>query len=215
MAGDFKVAEGSLREAIAESNRARGCVRDILRCRQEGILEGSAAIPLIRRFYLEDRTIFADRVSAQLTGLRLPIATGRPRILIMGVLRGDATLHRIVEEAGGYVVAEDDWRSSRAAGDRDVCTEMDPVAAIFEKYFHDEVSPRIQSADGRDSWFQQEIGRNRIDGVLFHVPLEDDVAGWDQPRQARWLEGQAVPSLLVRKTDDSAIAAFIRRLLRR
>ena len=72
-----------------------------------------------------------------------PVAADRPHILIKGAPLKDASLHRLVEEAGGYVVAEDDWRGSRAAGDTDVCVNKDPVTAIFEKYFYDEVSPRV------------------------------------------------------------------------
>ena len=48
-----------------------------------------------------------------------------------------SSLHYLVEQVGGYVVAEDDWRGSRAAGDTDVCVNKDPVTAIFEKYFYD------------------------------------------------------------------------------
>ena len=36
MVRDFDVSEDALRDAIAESNRARGCVRDILQKRREG-----------------------------------------------------------------------------------------------------------------------------------------------------------------------------------
>jgi len=62
MMRDFNTSEHELRPAIAESNRARGCVRDILQKRREGCLEGSAAIEMIRGFYSEDRGMFADRV---------------------------------------------------------------------------------------------------------------------------------------------------------
>ena len=105
------------------------------------------------------------------------VAADRPHIVIKGAPLKDASLHRLVEEAGGYVVAEDDWRGSRAAGDTDVCVNKDPVTAIFEKYFYDEVSPRIQPSSDRDAWFQREIERGHVDGVLFYIPLEDDVRG--------------------------------------
>jgi hypothetical protein len=216
MVRDFEVSDTALCDAIAASNRARGCVREILQRRRDGVLEGSAAVEWIRGFYTEDRGVFADRVSAQLSTLQTPIATDRPRILIKGAQLENTALHRGVEQAGGYVVAEDDWRGSRAAGNQDVGSDTDPVTAIFEKYFYDEVSPRIQPAIDRDAWFQQEIRRSRVDGVLFHIPFEDDVAGWDYPRHTAWLKEHAVPSMVLRDSRASEpVAAFIESLSRR
>ena len=83
----------------------------------KGRLEGSAALEWIRGFYSEDRSVFADRVLDRLKGIEEHVAADRPHILIKGAPLKDASLHRLVEEAGGYVVAEDDWRGSRAAGD--------------------------------------------------------------------------------------------------
>jgi len=130
--------------------------------------------------------MFADRTLDRLKGMQDQVAADRPRILIKGAPLKDASLHCTIEEAGGYVVAEDDWRGSRAAGDtdvcvNDVCVNKDPVTAIFEKYFYDEVSPRVHPVESRDAWYQAEIERGHVDGVLFYVPLEDDVQGWDYP----------------------------------
>jgi hypothetical protein len=194
MVRDFEVTERALVDAIAESNRARDAVREIQRKRYAGLLEGSTALQWIRRFYSEDRSQFAAD-----TGVHgSPVAGDRPRILFAGAPPGDASLHRLVELAGGYVVAEDDWRGSRAAGEHNVRTDMDPVTAIFEKYFYDETSPRIQTPQRRDAWLHREIAARRADGVVFYIPLEDDVAGWDYPRQSAWLARQGVPSLLMR-----------------
>ncbi|MEP6961981.1 MAG: 2-hydroxyacyl-CoA dehydratase family protein, partial [Acidobacteriota bacterium] len=174
---DFEVSGQALRAAIEESNRARRAVRAILQKRSEGLLDGATAFELLAGFYTEDRTAFADRAPALLDALCDSVATDRLRILILGAPLDCADLHRLVKQAGGYVAAEDDWRGSRAAGDRDVSVDGDPATAIFEKYFHDEVSPRIQSSNERDAWFQRAIAAGRIDGVLFYIPFEDDVAG--------------------------------------
>jgi len=199
MVRDFDVSEDELRAAIAESNRARKCVRDILQTRREGCLEGSAALDVIRGFYTTDRSEFADRTVDRLKGLQERVAAHRPHILIKGAPLTDASLHHMVEEAGGYVVAEDDWRGSRAAGDADVCINKDPVTAIFEKYFYDEVSPRVHPVEHRDVWYQREIERGHVDGVLFYIPLEDDVQGWDYPEQFAYLNARSIPSVLMRE----------------
>jgi benzoyl-CoA reductase/2-hydroxyglutaryl-CoA dehydratase subunit BcrC/BadD/HgdB len=215
MAHAFQVSGSALGNAIAESNRARSCVREILRKRREGLLEGSTAMEWIRGFYTDSRASFADRMMVQLHTAHSPIEGTRPRILIKGAPLNSAAVHRVVEDAGGYVVAEDDWRGSRAAGDQDVRTDIDPVTALFEKYFYDEVSPRVQPGFARDAWFQQEIHRSRVDGVVFYIPLEDDVAGWDYPRQAAWLNTRAVPTAVVRDASDrDSVAAFIQSIPR-
>jgi 2-hydroxyglutaryl-CoA dehydratase, D-component len=214
MVRDLEVSDRVLSEAIAESNRARAVVRQIQHKRYGGFLDGSAALELIHGFYAQDRAAFADRVSAQLEALRVPVAGDRPRILIKGVTQGP-TLHRVVEEAGGYVIAEDDWRGSRAAGDQDVLTDTDPATALFEKYYYDEMSPRIERSRDRDAWFHREIGAGRVDGVLFSLPLEDDVVGWDYPRHCAFLEEHRVPSIVVRESGPSAQVAAFSRSLRR
>jgi hypothetical protein len=210
MVRDFDVSEDELRDAIAESNRARAVVRDILRTRREGRLEGSVALEWIRGFYAEDRGIFADRISTRLSELHVSVAKDRPRILIKGAPLKDASLHRQIEESGGYVVAEDDWRGSRAAGDTDVClnhacVNNDAATAIFEKYFYDEVSPRVHPVEHRDAWFRREIERGNVDGVLFYVPLEDDVQGWDYPAQLAYLKSRSIPSVVIREAGESLV----------
>jgi benzoyl-CoA reductase/2-hydroxyglutaryl-CoA dehydratase subunit BcrC/BadD/HgdB len=215
MVRDFGVSDQALCEAIAESNRARAVVRQIHQKRRDGLLEGSAAVELIRGFYTEARATFADRVSAPLDAMDAPVAGNRPRILIKGAPLDGTALHRFVEDSFGYVIAEDDWRGSRAAGDRDVFISADPVTAIFEKYFYDEMSPRIQPFSDRDAWFHREVGTGHVDGVLFYIPLEDDVVGWDYPRHHAWLEARGVPSVVVRESCDSAqVAAFVGSLPR-
>jgi benzoyl-CoA reductase/2-hydroxyglutaryl-CoA dehydratase subunit BcrC/BadD/HgdB len=218
MIRDFDVSEDELRDAIAESNRARRCVRDILQKRREGCLEGSAALEMIRGFYSEDRSVFADRTLERLKGMQDQVAAHRPHILIKGAPLNDASLHRTVEQAGGYVVAEDDWRGSRAAGDtdvcvNDVCVNSDPATAIFEKYFYDEVSPRVHPVEHRDAWYQREIERGHVDGVLFYVPLEDDVQGWDYPEQLAYLNARSIPSVVVRE-NSAPLADFVGSLRR-
>lgn len=214
MVREFDVSEDGLGAAIAESNRARAAVRDILRMRGDGRLEGSVAFEWIRGFYAEDRCVFADRTLQRLYGMQQQVAVDRPNILIKGVPLEDASLHRAVEEAGGYVIAEDDWRGSRAAGDTDVCLNKDPATAIFEKYFYDEVSPRVHPAEHRDAWFQREIESGHVDGVLFYLPLEDDVLGWDYPRQLAYLKSRSKPSITVREI-RAPLADFIGSLHRR
>lgn len=167
-------------------------------------------------FYTEDRGVFVDRTLVRLAGLDARVAADRPRILIKGAALNDSTLHRTVEAAGGYVIAEDDWRGSRAAGDGDVRTDVEPAVAIFEKYHFDEMSPRIQPSRDRDVWFHREMERVDVDGVLFYIPLQDDVVGWDLPRHSAWLQQRDIPGLVVRDCGNAAaIEEFVESMRRK
>ncbi len=212
---DFEVSEDALTAAIVESNRARNCVREILRKRRAGHLKGSVAWDWLRGFYAEDRGVFADRASARLAEINGPVADG-PRIVIKGASLNNSRLHSAVEASGGYVVAEDDWRGSRAAGECDVRIDAEPAVAIFEKYYLDETSPRIQPSSDRDVWFQREIERGNVDGVVFYLPLQDDVEGWDYPRQRAWLRGRGVPGVVLRDlASTTVLEEFVRGIRRR
>jgi benzoyl-CoA reductase/2-hydroxyglutaryl-CoA dehydratase subunit BcrC/BadD/HgdB len=217
MVRDFEVKDKALLESIVEGNRARAAIREILIRRREGRLEGSVALRMIRGFYSESRERFPDTVKTQLHALQLGAPAQRPKILIKGALLDDDALHCLVENSGGYVLSEDDWRGARAAGGQDIRIDNDPAAAIFEKYFYDTVSPRIHPAAEADSWFRTEIETGEVDGVLFYVPPEDDVVGWDYPRHFDFLWKRSVPSLLVRSAAEAAapISAFIENLHRR
>ena len=91
-----------------------------------------------------------------------------------------------IEAHGAIVVAEDDWWGSRAAG-QDIDTTADPIRAIFEKYYFDAPSPRVFPSD--DCRRLVPIGKHtEVDGVIFYLPHEDDVIGWDYPRLRAFLD---------------------------
>src|SRR5579871_2757774 len=222
MTRDFRVAEDALREAIAESNRARSVVRAILELRQQGRVHGSETIRMIGGFYCDNRGEFAHSIQEHLKTLESGPAITAPRILIKGAPLDHSGLHRLVEQHGGFVSAEDDWRGSRAAGESDVSMEGDPVVAIFEKYYYDAVSPRVTPPEQADAWFHRQIEQGSFDGVLFYVPLEDNAVGWDYPRHLQFVQSQGVPSLLVRECSEpepspaliEQIASFVGSLRR-
>lgn len=200
MTRDFQVTDEGLREAILESNRARAAVRTILESRRQGRLTGSEAIRLIDGFYSKDRGAFADRVQEKLAGRECAPPVTSPRILIKGAPLDHSSLHELIEEHGGYVCAEDDWRGSRAAGESDVRIDGDSVVALFEKYYYDAVSPRVHPPEQADTWFHRQLEQGQVDGVLFYVPLKDDVVGWDYPRHLKFVHSRGIPSLLIRES---------------
>jgi benzoyl-CoA reductase/2-hydroxyglutaryl-CoA dehydratase subunit BcrC/BadD/HgdB len=192
-----RVEPEALAAAIAEGNAAREAIRGLLRQR-EGLaprLSGSEALPLIGAWYFVDRSDYTILATEALREIeRRPPLEG-PRILIKGPPLDNPDFHAAIEAHGAIVVAEDDWWGSRAAG-QDIGTTADPVRAVFEKYYFDSPSPRVFPAAVADAWFFRKA--SEVDGVIFHLPHEDDVAGWDYPRLRDRLSELAIPHAMLR-----------------
>ncbi|MBN2242709.1 MAG: 2-hydroxyacyl-CoA dehydratase [Acidobacteria bacterium] len=197
------VEDAALIRAVVESNSARASIRRLLRLRRRGPrLTGAEALALIGASFFVDRheyACLADRAAALMED-RNPLA-GK-RLLITGSSLNHRGLHRALEKHEAVVVAEDDWWGSRSAGGDIDCGTGDPLKAIFEKYYFDAPSPRVFPFEIADAWFQEESA-DGIDGVVFYLPPEDCVAGWDYPRRRRYLDKRGIPHLLVRENAGS------------
>ena len=205
------VEPDALRDAIAEGNAARQAIRGLLQQREGPVprLSGSEALALIGAWYFMDRSEYALLAQEALREIETRTSLEGPRILIKGSPMDSPELCVAIESHGAVVVAEDDWWGSRAAG-RDIDTFIDPVRAIFEKYYFDAPSPRVFPAEISDAWFQGKA--SEVDGVIFYLPQEDDVLGWDYPRLRASLDDRAIPHLMVRSDSSDEIGAFIEGL---
>ena len=201
----------ALTASIAEGNAARQAIRGLLQEREGRAprLRGSEALALIGAWYLMDRTEYALLAQEALRDTqRRPPLTG-PRILIKGPPLASPDFCTAVESHGAIVVAEDDWWGSRAAGS-DIDTTIDPVRAIFEKYYFDAPSTRVFPSEVADAWFHRKAAE--VDGVIFYLPQEDDVLGWDYPCLREFLDERSIPHLMLRRESSDEIGAFVERL---
>jgi benzoyl-CoA reductase/2-hydroxyglutaryl-CoA dehydratase subunit BcrC/BadD/HgdB len=191
------IAVEDIAQSIAESNAARSAVRSLvaLRCEAPRI-RGCLALSLIGPFWSISRQKYRELAQEAVANLQRLPALSAPRILVKGVSTDRLTLHSVLESFGALVVAEDDWWGERSAG-KDISTAGDPIVACFEKYYSDSPSPRTFPSSVADSWFE---GRSRegIEGVVFYLPDDDHVSGWDYPRQKNFLDALGIPSLVIR-----------------
>ena len=183
--------------AIAEGNAARHAIRALLRQREGPApkLSGSEALALIGAWYFMDRTEYALLAREALQEIETRTPLEGPRILIKGPPLDTPDFCAGVEAHGAIVVAEDDWWGSRAAG-QDIDATGDPIQAIFEKYYFDAPSSRVFPSPIADAWFHRKA--SEVDGVIFYLPQEDDVIGWDYPRLRAFLDERAIPHVMVR-----------------
>jgi benzoyl-CoA reductase/2-hydroxyglutaryl-CoA dehydratase subunit BcrC/BadD/HgdB len=205
------VEPGALSAAIAEGNAARHAIRGLL-LQREGPsprLSGTEALALIGAWYFMDRSEYALLAQEALREIQMRSPLKGPRILIKGPPLDNPNFCSAVEAHGASVVAEDDWWGSRAAG-LDIDTAGEPIQAIFEKYYLDAPSPRIFPPEIGDDWFRRKA--SEVDGVIFYLPQEDDVIGWDYPRLRAFLDERAIPHLMLRAASPEEIGPFVARL---
>ena len=205
------IEEESLSAAIIEGNAARQAIRELLQHR-EGLaprLSGSEALPLIGAWYFMDRSAYACLVQDALGEIQTRPPLAGPRIFIKGPPLDSPSLCALIESHGAIVVAEDDWWGSRAAG-QDIDPSKDPIRAIFEKYYLDAPSPRVFPSAIADDWFCRKT--SEVDGIIFYLPHDDDVLGWDYPRLRAFLDERAIPHLMLRSEASEQIEAFVARL---
>jgi benzoyl-CoA reductase/2-hydroxyglutaryl-CoA dehydratase subunit BcrC/BadD/HgdB len=199
------VGPEELAAAIAEGNAAREAIRGLLRQREGPApkLRGSEALPLIGAWYFMDRGEYALLAREALREIEQRPPLEGPRILIKGPPLDNPDFCAAIESHGAIVVAEDDWWGSRAAG-RDIDITADPVRSIFEKYYFDAPSPRVFPSAIADAWFENKA--SEVDGVIFHLPHEDDVLGWDYPRLRDRLLARGIPHAMLRDVDQEVPA---------
>jgi len=216
----------SLAAALAESNRARAALRRLqnLRAGDTPRISGTDAFAISGAFYFMDRVAYAKLVETACRELKSAKPLRGPRLLIKGTPLHHPKLHQVLESHGSLVTAEDDWWGARAAGPniKSARSSSDSIRAIFENYFLHAPSPRVSPAADADRWFQKTVSRG-IDGVVFYLPPDDDVYGWDYPRQRDFVTARGISSLLIREdaahdlssATISQIGEFVKAIPRR
>ena len=145
---------------------------------------------------------------------RAPIQ--RPRVAIVGAPLDVPDLHEAVERSGGVVTWEEDAGGVMQPGPL-VGEAADPYEALADSY-RALVTARTFAPADRDRPLVDALEAG-VDGVVFFIPPDDSVAGWDVPRRRRLLESRGVPSVQVRDathalTDETraALETFVARL---
>ena len=193
--------EAGLADAIVESNAARALMRRLLSLRQpQPRVSGVMAMTLLGAFSLVDPPTYAAVMTQAIEALEQSAPLTGPRLLLAGAPADGTRLHAVLEAMGAVVVAETGGWGTRSASS-DISLGGDPIASIFEHYYEEVPNPREDRA-AEDVWFER-VTRAGIDGVVFYLPPDDSVVGWDYPRQRSYADQLGLPSLVVRDdTDD-------------
>jgi 2-hydroxyglutaryl-CoA dehydratase, D-component len=197
-------------QAVAQSNRARAALIKLKRLRSGAapLVGGTEALAISGAFYFMDRAAFAPLVETVCREARMAKKLHGPRLLIKGTPLDHPKLHQALEAQGAVVIAEDDWWGLRAAEKQipRARTTTRATGLIFENYYRHAPSPRVSPAGAADEWFEKAVRRG-VDAVVFYLPPDDDVYGWDYPRQRDFLQLNRIPSLLIREEASAGLSS--------
>ncbi len=207
------IEPSDLARAVDESNQANRAIRRLLDFREgpHPRLSGTEILALIGAAWFMDRAEFARLAAEAAAELTTRPPLHGARILIKGSPLHHTGLHRAIESHGSVVIAEDDWWGSRSIT-KEIGPQGDVVRSIFEKYYFDAPSPRVFPRAVADEWFLAASAK--VDGIVFYLPPEDDVLGWDYPRLRNVLDQRGTPSLLVREDAAEELSAACHRRIR-
>jgi len=207
------ISNKSLARAIGESNRARVALRGLQRLRTNGTprISGADALAAGGAMYFMDRAAHAKLVERACHEFKSARPLRGPRLLIKGTPLHHPKLHEALEAHGALVLAEDDWWGARSAGPSIPRARGANaiIRAVFDHYYLHAPSPRVSPFADADLWFNKAVKRG-IDGVIFYLPPDDDVYGWDYPRQRDFAAARGIPSLLIR--EDAALGLSVAAL---
>jgi hypothetical protein len=212
--------EDRLLDAILESNASREVMRRLQSLRQgRPRVSGVSALTLLGASALVDRLAYTTLLEQAVSELETAETLAGPRLLVVGPGLDDTRLHELLESSGAVVVAEDGSWGARGIG-RDVSSTGDLCTAIFDKHYEDIPASR-SDLTANDAWVGA-FTHGSIDGVVFYLPLEDSVAGWDYPRLRDRVTAAGIPTLLIRDdaTDPAVsarwrhpVSAFVERIV--
>ena len=187
---------------IELSNRNRALIRELYRLRQENppLIKGSEMLELLlagRWMPVEDFHLLLTEALAEVKK-RAPLRRARPRFLVWGSLLDNAVFYRIIEEAGGEVVADDTCIGFRLL-ERDIPLAGDPYEALKEHYFVNFQCPRTDRGPGkaRFDYILERAQEYNVDGVIAYIISFCDPHKFDYPDLRDHLREAGYPMLLI------------------
>ena len=184
-----------LRAEITRANAARVAARRLAGLRRSvPRVAGTEVFPLLAAFWEMDPNRYATMANdaASRIAARPPLAG--PRVLLTGAPVDGQRVHEAIESHGAVVVDEVGPWGSGAAGD-DVRIDDDPIAALADKYRADSIGARTPVDTLRR--LTASI-LDDLDALVFSLPPDDAVFGWDYPALRDALQARGIPHVCLR-----------------
>jgi hypothetical protein len=178
--------------SIARRNRRRALLQSLQRLRAEARPPRGTLIERISR--LADCCEADELDTALAHWMREPRpAFSGPRLLLSGSAPRDGTLHAVVEQAGGAIIAESGDHDLERLGSPLAADSTDPLRALSEHY---QALPHgARAFIDRAADLRRRLESSRAHAVIFWLLEEEEALVWDLPPQQQALQASRVPAL--------------------
>jgi benzoyl-CoA reductase/2-hydroxyglutaryl-CoA dehydratase subunit BcrC/BadD/HgdB len=202
------ISDEMLKHSILIYNRIRSGIRRIYELRQENpdVIRGSDVHTIIRSSMMMDRPLYIEKLDEIITELETRVQnksiSKRKRLLLSGGMCSHPDIYQMIEDSGGVVVWDDFCTGSRHFEDL-LDTDIDPMAAISERYLNRIVCPAKHSGlTGRAESLLKMVKKNKAEGVIFLFLKFCDPHAFDYPYLKDFLDREGIPNMLFELEDQ-------------
>jgi benzoyl-CoA reductase/2-hydroxyglutaryl-CoA dehydratase subunit BcrC/BadD/HgdB len=178
--GGVEPTDERLRDEVAATNEQVRQLRLLKQHRLRGAIDGASAFRAMAAGAALDRRRHAEllgRLNAELDGMR---DRARPRVLLW---TGEAIFHDELHDALTSVDAQvvDESDAWSASAQQPIAHGDAPLDAIVAHAHRASVGPELRPYAARAERFRAAVADTAPDVVVFYVPPNDSLFGWDYP----------------------------------
>jgi benzoyl-CoA reductase/2-hydroxyglutaryl-CoA dehydratase subunit BcrC/BadD/HgdB len=205
-----KIKRNDLKSSIEKYQRAYSAWRELLNVRQEAdVLWGRDALLIAQLSYYDDIERWTQNVHNLIAELKSKKEQGvsvapddSPRIMLAGspIIWPNWKIPDIIEESGGYIVADELCSATRALANPvvvDEYTMKGMIQAVSERYLYPCTCPCFSPNIERDDNLMNRIRDFRVEGVIFHVLKGCHLNALDATRIKGILEEAEIPMFTI------------------
>ncbi len=197
-----KITPGEIKASIELYNRIRALIRKLnsLRGGESPKLLSSELMEVLLAGEVLPPEEFLPLLQevVQEVEARQSLAGYDSRVMVWGSILDHPMFYRIIEEAGGQVVADDTCLGARFWNE-DVLLTEDPVEGLVQHYLLDFQCPRTDRGAGEErfEYLRERAEEYGVDGVIGYIISFCDPHKFDYPDLRDYLKKQGLPMLLI------------------
>ncbi len=202
-----EVGRDALQKAIGIFNGIRGHLGRLhdMRSEDPGLVSGSDLHAITKASMIMDRDRLLERLRGIVSELGGKKGRGRApagkRLVMAGGVCSHPDIDRLIEEAGGVVVADDLCTGSRSF-EGIVEVQEDPITAMAERFMARSPCPAKHAGlFARADRLVDIVRKKRARGVVFLLLKFCDPHAFDYPYLREALDREGIPSLLLEVED--------------
>ena len=198
------IDDDSINQSIETYNESRKLLKELyeIRGKDNSPLSGSDFYHVVRAGFVTPKKEYNKMLSSLKSELISSKSSkdGKVRFLVSGSTFEDVNILKMIEEAGGSIVADDLCIGSRYFWDL-VETSSDPIRSLADRYQMRIACPCKHPSEERMERILEEVKKHRVEGVISIVQKYCDTHLFEYPYMKDVLEKNGTPFLYL-ETED-------------